>query len=220
MSEYIKNALNELNDVEEDDIDFYDPEDVPPTEEERAFATDVYNLLMTLVNKDNNTITEEFTSPGGLKVHFEKHCLAKSMEKVSTRTNVYYDFKDRSQYKELEKELILEAYGPQTMNVSSLLDTEEVNKFFRKLFEGNKYVYFGTFCELHNAHGHVGLLLHSFASDYTKNYKAGNTIDVLVIGNRGKTITLYPVDAYYLETKFNNIVKNHSDLNIEFQFNH
>lgn len=216
---YMKDALNELEDI--DDYDWEDPDYAPPTPQEEAFADDIYNLLMELVNEDSlQTVTEEFTSPGGLKTHFERHCLAKSEEKVSTRTSVYYDFKDKSQYKELEKELISSANKPQTISVSSLVDVAAVNKSFRKLFEGNKFIYFGTLCQLHNKQGNVSLLIHAFASDYTRNYKQGNTVDVLVIGSGGKTITLYPVDAYYLETKFNNIIKNHSDLNIEFHFNH
>ena len=105
------------------------------------------------------------------------------------------------------------------MSVTSLLNSDEVNKFFRKLFEGGQYMYFGTFCNLYNDHGSVGLLLHSFASDYTRNYKLGNTIDVLVMGSGSKTITLYPVDAHYLETKLNNIIKKYSDADVKFKFN-
>ena len=79
---YMKDALNELEDI--DDYDWEDPDYDPPTPQEEAFADDVYNLLMELVNENSSqAITEEFTSSGGLKAHFEKHCLAKSEEKVS-----------------------------------------------------------------------------------------------------------------------------------------
>lgn len=37
----------------------------------------------------------------------------------------------------------------------------------------------------------------------------------MVKSGRGKTITLYAVDASYFETKLNNIIRNYYDDNIE-----
>lgn len=219
---YISDALNQLNDLNEEFDDFDDPDYQGISSEEKVFAQEIFNLLQTEIDESEKLLLEKFTSEKSLNNHFHIHCLGKVKEKTSTKTRIYYDFKDVSQYREYEKELnsSLQSAGPNVEIVGSLLDVETVIKTFRKLFEGNQYILFSRLCGLHNSSGEVALGLHSFASSKTNNYKLGNTIDLMILAPGNRTITLYPVDAYYLETKFNNIIKDHSDLDIQFKINH
>lgn len=216
-----KSVWEELDDIEDEDIDDWeDPDETEVTEEEIRFAKELFDFLQELINvEDDADITEEFMSDRGAKKHFEKHCLGHHRdERVSKRTSVYYDFKDVSQYKEYERKLTEVARGVSRANVEtfiSLLDKESVEKWLQRLFEGDVYIAFTPECGLHNSKGRIYLMIHSFASDVTRNYRSNDTIDIMVKSGRGKTITLYAVDANYFETKLNNIIRNYYNGNIE-----
>ena len=216
MSDNIKQALAELDNI---DDDIYDPHYIPPTAEEREFAEDIRKLFQEIVDMESNNIVEEFTSKHSLDTHFNKHCLGKSKNKQSTRTCVYYDFKDKSQYKEHERRLIEEFKHWETPKITSFTNMQEVNKLFRKFFGGNKHIVLSPFCGIHNNEGSIAVGIHSYASNYTTNYKVANTIDVAILTEHAATITIYPVDAYYLETKLNNILKHHSNWDVELKIN-
>ena len=216
-----KSVWQELDDIDDEDIDDWeDPDETEVTEEEIRFAKELFDFLQELIDAEDDTdINEEFMSDRGAKKHFENHCLGHHRnERVSKRTSVYYDFKDVSQYKEYERKLTEVARGVSRTNVEtfiSLLDKESIEKWLQKLFEGDVYLSFTTECGLHNSKGRIYLTIHSFASDVTRNYQSNDTIDIMVKSSRGKTITLYAVDANYFETKLNNIIRNYYDGNIE-----
>ena len=158
-------------------------------------------------------------SHSSLEYHFNKRCIGKNNNK-SKYTSVLYDFKDKNQYKQYEIALNNNMRNSDLI-VSSLFDTDLVLKYFRKLFEGNVTICFDKNCGFKNAFGPVAIYIHSFATNVTKNYLQ-NTIDICIkLGNKfNKSITLYPVDAYYLETKFNNIVEKYNSNTVDkFYFN-
>ena len=101
----------------------------------------------------------------------------------------------------------------------TLNDTKGVLKALNKLFEGNKTIKFEISCGFFNNVGKVMVGINSFSSDKTKNYSGGNTVDVLILSRRGKTISMYPIGSHYLETKFNNILQKHSAFLGKFTFN-
>lgn len=217
-----KSVWEELDDIEDEDIDDWeDPDETEVTEEEIRFAKELFDFLQEFINvEDDADITEEFMSDRGAKKHFEKHCLGHHRnERVSKRTSVYYDFKDVSQYKEYERAIELVARDDgRKKNVRafpSLLDKDEIEERLQNLFEGDQYVIFSRECGFRNKQGAVRIVIHSFASDVTRNYRAGDTIDIVIYGNNGRAITMYPVDANYFETKLNNIIRNYYDDNIE-----
>lgn len=202
------------------DDDFDDPYYVAPTEEEEAFAEDIFNFLQAEIDK-SDILEEEFTGYESLKKHFKQHCIGKSSSGKSKYNSVKYDFKDISQYKEYEKVLIanIKRFGDDVISFASLLETQEVINGFWKLFEGGKYLLFSKLCGFKNNQGPVILVLHSFANNATENFTEENTIDLMILTPGYKTITLYPVAASYLENKFNNIIKQHTDLDISFNIN-
>ena len=213
---YLNEAFDELENLEEDWEDFNDPDWVPPTEEEEAFAKELFDMLQAEIDK-NELINEEFTSYSNLERHFLRHCIGKS-DKKSSRSNIYYDFTDVSQYKNHEKEITSHLSQDNTIEiVASLLDTEVVLNAFRRLFEGNTYVLFSRLCEFRNNDGEVAIGMHSFANNTTQNYASDNTIDLLILSKNMRTITMYPIALSYLETKFNNIIKKYSNLDIRFK---
>lgn len=220
--EYVTEAYNT---VEEEAAEYedYDISEIPEiTEEEKQFAQELQAVLQEYINSD--PLIEEFISDTGATTHFYKHCLAHNeTEKRSKRTNVYYDFKDVSLYKEHERQIdkLSRQDEKNTYYISSLLQIDEINKAFRKLFEGGKCIVFSQMCELRNDKGFVKLIIHSFASNVTNNYKAGNTIDMMIQSQNGKTITLYPVDANYFENKINSILRRHTDTKFDYiKINH
>ena len=172
------------------------------------FANDILSILNELVD-DPVSIEEDFTSPKNWKDHYRHHCLRGIPGRKSNRHLVYYDFNDPSKYAEYEKKLSSEIESSD-YKIGSLYDYETITKYLRKLFEGNITVVFCNSCGLHNISGTVNLSIHAFSSNVTKNYSAGNTVDVCVKSARNKTITLYPVDANYLQAKLNNIIKKYS----------
>ena len=130
--------------------------------------------------------------------------------KHSRRSNVYYDFKDNSQYCEYESK-VTDLINSTLNSVGSLYDYDLVMDCLRDLFQGNFTLHFCNSCGLRNSSGMISLSLIAFSSDVTTNYSGGNTIDICVKTGNGKTITLYPVDAHYLQNKFNSILRTYSD---------
>ena len=208
-------ALKELNEL--DDDDFVDPDVVPISEEEEAFATDVYNMLSEFIPTE---LDEKFTSEGSAEKHFYKHCLAESTDKKSTKTTIYYDFSTLRQYKSREQLLHRKCKAENVLYIDSLYEIEYVLRCFRKLFEGNKTLVISQMCGLKSSEGLIALAFNAFSTDVTENYKAGNTLDLIIKSKDNKTITFYPIDAYHVESKFNNIIAKYSDLELEFHINH
>lgn len=220
--------LMELASVDDDIDEDYEEEHV--SEEDLAFAKELEDFLLELASVDND-ISEEFVNDRGAKKHFYKHCIDHSKSKKSTRHNVYYDFKDVSQYKQYEKSIsnkLKSYYGGDISRhdkkniilIDNLLDTDNINKAFRRLFEGDKYIIFSVMCNLRNSAGPISIIVHSFANDVTKNYTLGNTIDIMAAALKG-TNTLYPVDANYFENKINNILSKYSSKPLKrFKINH
>lgn len=215
MENIIKDAIIELDEVEGED-DWTDYDYKPITEEEMQFADDIFNMLQTEVDKASE-LTEEFTGKQSENNHFNSHCIGKNKDKKSRRSHVYYDFRDVSQYVEHEKHLNALMHDPD-VKIAALLDTELVLESFANLFKGNYSILFCTPCGLHNERGPVMLAIRSFATSSTTNYTE-NTVDFMILTPKYKTITLYPVSADYVETKFNNIIKKYTTLNIEFKIN-
>ena len=203
------------------DIDDFDVKEYDPNYKEGEtdkFADAVLDLLVSLVDKDDLTLTEKFTSNKSLFTHFDYHCVG-AINKKSTRTNVRYDFTKVQQYHKYERELNKEFRQPNVAIIDTLYDEKAVIKAFRKLFEGGKYLLFSSLCGFRNQLGKVYIGLNSFANNVTTNYGKANTINVIVLTQTLETITMYPVDASYLETKFNHIIqlyRQDKELNIKF----
>lgn len=192
--------------INKDELDY---EDIGFDEEiAEKFAKDISDILYSIVDIDD-TLDENFVSPKCRDDHFKKHCLGNSTGKVSKITKVYYDFTDKSQYLAYEKQ-VTSLINDSEYHIGSLYDYDEVIWHLKKLFEGSTTVTFTNSCGFTGPNGIINLSLHAFSSDVTKNYLAANTIDVCVKNQRNRTITLYPVDAHYLQTKFNNIIKKYS----------
>lgn len=203
------------------DIDDFDVKEYDPNYKEGEtdkFADAVLDLLVSLVDKDDLTLTEKFTSNKSLFTHFDYHCVG-AINKKSTRTNVRYDFTKVQQYHKYERELNKEFRQPNVAIIDTLYDEKAVIKAFRRLFEGGKYLLFSSLCGFRNQLGKVYIGLNSFANNVTTNYGKANTINVIVLTQTLETITMYPVDASYLETKFNHIIKLYrqdKELDIKF----
>jgi len=222
LFEYFTEAYN-ATEQQEDEHEDYDISEIPEiTEEEKQFAQELQAVLQEYI--DSDSLIEEFVSDKGATKHFYKHCLAHDGDtKKSKRTNVYYDFKDASLYKERERyvDKLSRQDEKHTYYINSLLQIDEVNKAFRKLFEGSKCVVFSQMCELRNERGFVKLIIHSFASDVTNNYKTANTVDMMIQSQNGRAITLYPVDANYFENKINSILRRHTNKKLDYiKINH
>lgn len=201
---------------EEDNIDYKDPGfDIDIADN---FSKDIYYLLDELVEK-SNVLNETFISPKCRDIHYKEHCKGDNKDKKSRRTKVYYDFIDKGQYVEYEKH-ISSLIANTEYNISSLNDYEMIISYFRKLFEGNVIIRFSNSCGIRNKYGPVNISLHAFSSNVTTNYPVANTIDICVKSTRDKTITLYSVDAHYLQTKINNIINKYSSYTgKKFHFN-
>ena len=81
---YLNDALNELEDIDEDWEDFNDPDWIPPTEEEEAFAKEIFDMLQAEIDK-NELINENNLFLNGCKennnefVLIDKEYLLKDM---------------------------------------------------------------------------------------------------------------------------------------------
>lgn len=206
--------------LEEDIEDWNDPDNLPPTEAQLKSAEELKNFLQSLILRDD--LTEEFVSDRGARQHFLKHCLAKDPAKKSTRSSVYYDFKDASQYKAREKALnarVRDVVDSRTEFVGALTNTQSLQNLFHWFFEGDRCLHFSALFGIVNNEQEAALTLHSYANEATKNYPQ-NTVDLLILGHHNKTITMYPVDANYLESKFNNLMKKYAGWEFSLKINH
>lgn len=202
----------ELNKLEEDpfpvndtDIDFENELPWDPTKEEEAFGEDLYDLIQGIVDKEEPFLTEEFVSDRCATNHFQNHCITRN--RASSRSNVYYDFRDVSKYKEREKYLTNELSTNNNYGIISLTDIEYIQKVFRKFFEGGRSITFSPLCGFRSSKGRIGISIHAYSTEVTRNYHL-NTLDFIIKNVNGRTITMYPIDANYLESKLNNIIKN------------
>ena len=211
-------TINEaLKILDEDWDDFNDPDDLPITKEEYAFAEELSNFIQSLIDVDDE-VSEDFVSEKCLYRHYDKHCLDGEANRQSTRSNVFYDFRDVNKYREYcdktTDDILRTKY-----QVYSLLDTESVYRCVRKLFEGSTSIKFEISCGFENESGSVSIGVHSYANKATTNYLQ-NTLDFSVISRKNKTISMYPVDASYFETKFNNLISKYNKLGVRLKLNH
>ena len=211
-----KDYMNEEYDIFDDEIDEYNEEEFDKSIA-IEFEKDIRKFLNYIISLSDD-LNESFTSQQNLRNHFNKHCLGHNQDKVSTRRRIYYDFNDNSKYSQYEQ-MISDEIRNTNYKIDSLEDYNIILKYMRKLFEGNITVVFTLLCGL-NKSGPFSISFHSFASDVTKNYSGGNTIDLCIKNSRNKTMSLYPIDAYDTEKRLNNTLKHYSDYDGEFHFNH
>ena len=203
--------------MEVDDSEMYEVDD-PPTEAELAFAVELQELIEELYVGEE--LNEDFKDRSKLYDHFRRHCYAKDPTKKSKRASVYYDFKDISLYMERERYLQEVIKSSKSLLFTSLLVTDDIIKGFRKLFEGGgTSLVFSRDCGFISTDGKpVSILMHAYANNVTKNYRQ-NTVDFMMYSKYTKT--LFPIDANYLENKFNNLVtKWNTKYNLPFKINH
>lgn len=218
----ISEALHKLNESNideeyEDDLSELDPEedDEIITEQDKVFEQAMFEFFTEL--SEENELKEEFKNTNALTLHYGNHCLANSDTKISTRNTVYYDFNNVNKYQAREH-MIVNMARESAIYIDSLVDTQSVLGAFRKLFEGNKTIVFSALCCITDKNKEIiTITLHSFATDVTTNYP-NNTIDYMIT-RRGKTRTLFPLDAAYVENKFNNVVKR-AFPDLHFDINH
>lgn len=112
MEECIWKKLEELYNKEEsnllkentsndDEDDFNDVDNIPLTQNEINFGNEIRELIQSLII--DKALEENFINDRGASEHFSKHCLGHNRSLRSTRSSVYYDFRDVSLYKEREK---------------------------------------------------------------------------------------------------------------------
>lgn len=206
------------NEEFDDDLELdFDGDDGCDPEISEMFAKDLQNVLYDILNIDSN-IQEEFVSGVCLRKHFSKHCIGNSDTKQSKRSKVYYDFDNNSKYSDYEKQ-ISRRIEDTDYRIGSLYDYNTILKYLRKLFEGDVCILFCNSCGLDNGGRTINVAILSFSSEVTTNYNKGNTVDICVRTASGKTITLYPVDANYLQNKLNNIIKEYSKFEDVEQYN-
>lgn len=183
-------------------------------------AIDVFELIQSFVDRDEY-ITEQFTSSINEQRHFNKHCLGtnKKNKKVSHRSAVYYDFNNQQDYSTYENKINAKCKHPDIC-IYSLLNTQEVLKAIRKLFGGNYTIEFHENCGF-DSRGPIIVCLNSFASDVTTNYTSGNTINFCILNTQRNTMSMFAIDANYLETKLNNVIQKYNkNKQIRFAWNH
>lgn len=209
----ITRLIKEADEV--DDSEMYE-EDEPPTEAEEAFAEELKNLIEDLFKEEN--LNEDFKNRNRLLDHYNRHCLANNRTRRSRRSSVYYDFRDAGLYMHYEQ-YVKDLHPSFDMSHHSLLNAESIIKSFHKLFEGNKSLVFSPDCGfISNDHQPVFIKFHSWANEVTTNY-ASNTVDFMMYNRYTKT--LFPLDANYLENKFNNMVTHwNTKYNVPLKINH
>lgn len=219
----IGRALEELEDLDDyldDEIDIFDdPYGEPFTDEEASLANDLFNLFQEIMDNGFTSVDEGFKNQQSLTDHYGKHCLAGDPNRHSTKRDIYYDFNDENKYRMYENALQVKMQNTKN-RVPTFNDTALVLKLMRKLFEGSQCVLFTTSCGLQNTNGSTMLGLHAYANDVTENYQLGNTIDVIALDAKFKTLTLYPVDSMRVESRLNSIIRNYSSFAGAFKFNH
>lgn len=221
--ETITEALEKLKEetMEVDDSEMYETT-IEPTQAEEEFAKEIYKFIQDITKRDT-TITENFANITKLTEHYNKHCIAGDNTKVSIRSNVFYDFNTLQDYKNYVEEIEDKANlkSDKLIRVDSLYNIQEIINAFRKLFEGNFTLTFSSLCGFISTDGKsVSIGFNAFANKYTENYTKGNTINYIMFDYRN-TKTLFPLDANYLQNKFNLLVtKWNTKYNTPFQINH
>lgn len=205
------------SDIEDDDIEDLDIDDdiEETTPAQIEFANSIYDLFQSIIA--DNDINEEFKSNRSLINPFNKHCIGKHLDRRSTRTHIYYDFKNVNEYKEYEQFIRTKVLQPNYV-ISFLEDSDNILKYFHNLFMGNKSIYFTKSCGFNVEGKLINLGLYAFFSDKTNNYLGNNTVTLIIL-DKNNTSTMYPIDANYLETKLNNIIKKYSDSDISLKYN-
>lgn len=223
---FIKETQKDLDELEKerlireaaevDDSEMYEVDD-PPTEAEKAFAEELKEMIEDLFKKED--LNESFKNRSRLLDHYNRHCIASDRSKRSRRSNVYYDFRDVGLYMHYEQ-YIRDLSSSHDMSQHSLLKVEDIIKAFSKLFEGNKSLLFFPECGFISTNNQpIYVKFHSWANEVTTNYNS-NTIDFMMYDGR-YTKTLFPLDANYLENKFNNLVTRwNTQYNVPFNINH
>lgn len=69
--------MTDIDDVY-DDFDFDEAELQSPTDDERAFAKDVYKIFKDLIDNESGDICEKSVSRSNLVNCFNKHCFGKT----------------------------------------------------------------------------------------------------------------------------------------------
>lgn len=207
--------LSKLTDDELDELDELDDEDTY-TVQDYQFEKELQSLFLELLPKGD--IEEQFVNKQKAFQHYARHCLANNPKHKSSRSNVYYDFTDAHDYLKREQLISNLSQSPDVIEAPCLLEYETVIKQFHRLFAGNTTLVFSYSGNLMDEQGReIRVVMHSFATDVTTNY-SNNTLDLLV-ERRKKTRTLYPIDANYLQQKFNNIVQR-TYPELKFSINH
>lgn len=192
----------------DDDMDFTEDADYDDSVGEK-FAKDMFDFLTDII-KLSGIVSESFTSDRNFNTHFAKHCIGNSRRRRrSTPSTIYYDFTDSSQYFNYEKD-VSKRISETDLIIESLDDYDTAMQYMRKLFEGNCAVTFAKSCGLRSNNYPISVSLVSYSSDNTKNYGAGNTIDVCIKGRKNRTVTLYAVDAHRVQNRLNSIIRNYS----------
>lgn len=178
------------------------------------FAEDMLYFLNYIISQSDD-LHEQFVSNSDIYRHFKKHCIGKDSNKESGKGRILYDFTDKAQYVQYEKDITLKILRTPYL-ISSLYDYDDILKYMKKLFEGNIVVQFCNSCGL-NKDGIISLSLIAYSSAVTTNYNnpsknriKGNTIDVCIKNATGKTISLYAVDAHDVQKRLNNTLSNYS----------
>ena len=181
-------------------------------------ALDIYNIIQDLIDDSNDKdVTEKFVSENSLNQHFKRHCLGKHKGKKSRYVTVYYDFTTLGEYRNYEKLINVKCQNADAA-VSSLESSVDLLTKLRELFKGNYTLEFTTRCGFHNSQSDVIVCLNAFATDVTTNYP-DNTINFCILTPNFQTISLYAVDANYLETAFNRAVERFSNSTIRLAWN-
>ena len=196
----MKLTYEEIRELESD-IDYDDPD--YDSDVGTEFADMMRNFLTDLVK--DALVSERFVSSRCFLDHFNNHCIGHRRNFVSTEHNIKYDFTDPSQYSAYESTISREVANVRYI-IDSLFDYETINKYMLILFDGNQVVQFSNSCGIRNSTDIVNISFISFASDVTTNYRSGNTISICIKSARGRTISLYPIDAHYFQTKLNNML--------------
>lgn len=194
-----------IEQLEDDDIE----ENDVITDDEIAFANDMRAIFQEII--DTECLEEKFVSDNCCNRHFDEHCLGNSKDRKSIPSNIYYDFRNVTEFSDYEERMLNLLDRVTTPTIHSLFDADEIESQFRKFFEGNKFLILGVNCGFKSKKDSVAIGLHSFANDVTSNYLRGNTIDFFILSRKFNTITMIPIEASKLENKLNSCIKLHSN---------
>lgn len=171
-------------------------------------AEDLYDFFYELIAEEIN-LNESWTSNNNLKSHFKKHCVGKDGKK-STRSRIRYDFTTEDELKDYEDEVLYEILNTEH-KFYSLKSTPEVLSALSNVSTQPMSVLFDTPCGFKNSNGKVKIGLNSFANSVTTNFPSADTVNLSIITDSNKTISMYAVDARLIENKVRNIINNYID---------